>query len=224
MSNEIQFSYQALKSCYFLVRNRVAQIWSTSGGTGAFEAYATSHFTDYTISATQQGTASAFYAGTFPPAVPPGIYSVTAKEQIAGTASETDPTIAGGDYQWNGSVTLPLADLVTSGQLAQIVPMRIARGVQVLNFPIYFKSSADHITPFTSGVISGSISKDGGFFGALQSGAFTEVGRGFYALQALTSGDLSANTISLLFTANGISGGSADPVPIALVTQKSSGY
>lgn len=225
MAGEVQFNYQALKTTYFLVRSRTSQVWSTSGGTGAFESYSTVNYESYVISATEQGTASAFYAGTMPAAVPPGVYGITAKAQITGDPLETDPTIAGGDLQWNGTVTLPLSDLATSGQLSQIGPIKLARGVMVQNFPIYLKSSVDHVTPFTSGVVSGQIIKDGGnVFTALQSGAFSEVGNGFYNLQALTSGDLSAGSVKLLFTAAGISGGQSDPLPMGIILQKVSGY
>lgn len=223
MSAEIQFSFMANSTTYFLVRSRVGQIWSTSGGTGAFEAYSTTNYTDYAISATQQGSASAFYVGNFPTAIPAGVYGITAKNQLGGSAAETDPTVAVGDYQWNGTVTLPLSDLATSGQVGQFAPIKLAKGVMVQNFPVYFRSSVDHVTPFTSGVCSGQVSRDGAAFVALQSGAFTEVGQGFFSLQALTSGDLNAATVSLLFTAAGISGGNADPLPMSFVLQRVSG-
>jgi hypothetical protein len=80
------------------------------------------------------------------------------------------------------------------------------------------------VTPFTSGVVSGQIWRDGATSPSpLQSGAFTEVGNGFYNLQALTSGDLLATTVKLLFSAQGISGGQADVLPMSVVLQRSSG-
>lgn len=224
MAGELQCSYQANKTVYFLIRSRISQIWSTSGGTGAFAGYLTPSYADYDIAGTQQGTASAFYVADFPTNIVPGIYSIVAKEQIGASPAETDPTISVGDYQWNGAATLPLSDLATSGQIGQVgTGIQIPRGTMVRNLPLYLKSSADHVTPFTSGVISGQIARDNGTFGPLQSGAFTETGLGFYNLQALTSGDLNANTVKLLFTAAGISGGNADPLPMALVLQRTSG-
>jgi len=221
MAAELQFSFASSKTCYFLVRNRVAQIWSTVGS--AFETYTTANYADYTINAAEQGAASAFYAGTMPGAIPAGVYSIVAKQQLGGAPAESDPVVAGGDYQWNGLVTLPLSDLATSGQVGQIGPLRLARGVMVTNFPVYLVSSADHVTPFTSGVLSGQVARDNGSFTALQSGAFAETGLGFYNLQALTSGDLLANTAKLVFTAAGISGGSADPRPMSIILQRVSG-
>ncbi len=35
MAGEIQYSFQAGATTYFLVRNRTGSIWNTSGGTGA---------------------------------------------------------------------------------------------------------------------------------------------------------------------------------------------
>ena len=183
--------------------------------------YDASFYTDFAISATEQGSSN-FYAASFPAAVPAGVYNLDAHQQTGGSAAQTDPRVAAGEEQWNGTALFPLSDLATSGQIGQIGPIRLARGTMVQNFPIYLKSAADHITPFTSGVVSGQISRDGGAFGVLQSGTITEVGLGSYKIN-LTSGDLNANTVMLVFTANGISGGTSDPLPIAAVLQRVSG-
>lgn len=221
MANEIQVSFQAGKTCYFLVRNRIGQIWNTASL--AFGSYATGDYTDYDVSLVEQGSASAFYAGTFPADITtPGVYSIVAKQQLAGAPAETDPTIGTGDYQWNGSVTMPLSDVATSGQLGQIGPIRMARGIALSGFMFKMVSAADHVTPFTSGVISGQISRDGGSFGALQSGAFSEVGLGWYKTN-LTSGDLLATTAALVFTGEQVSGGAADQRDFALILQRTSG-
>lgn len=222
MSAELQWSYETGKSCYCVMRNTTGQPWSTSGGTGGFSAFLSGAWPDYAVAGTEQGV-TGYYTADMPAAMPAGVLNVVAKEQLGGTEAQTDPTIANGDVQWNGSAVLPLSNLATSGQIGQIAPLRVARGTMVQNFPIYLKSSADHITPFTSGVVSGQISRDGGAFGVLQSGAFSEVGQGVFSLQALTSGDLLANTCTLLFTANGISGGSADPLAMSFVLQRTSG-
>lgn len=222
MAGEIQANYAAGKTLYALIRNRNGQIWDT--GDSAFEAYVTASYAAYAISLSQQGTASGFYVGSFPAAITAGVYSIVTKEQIGGAVAESDPTVAVGDLQWNGSATMPLADVATSGQVALFAPIRIARGNMVAPFPFKMVSAADHITPFTSGVISGQISRDGGAFGALQSGAFTEIGKGWYSLQALTSGDLLANAIALVFTGVGVSGGAADQRDFSFLTQRTSGY
>jgi len=229
MANEVFFSFAPGQTPYFIVFNRNGQAWNLSGGSaGAFENYTSANYVNYAISATQQGTGR-IYEGNFPSSIVAGIYSITAFNQIGGSPSESDAQVAVGDLNWNGSATLPLSDMATSGQVGQIGPIRLARGNQILNFPFKLVSSVDHITPFTSGLVSGQISKDGTSFTSLQSGlnsggvGYTEIGKGWYALNGLTSGDLLANTVALTFTATGVSGGLSDQRDFGIVLQKVSG-
>lgn len=209
-------------TAYFLLRNRVSQIWNTSGGTGAFENFASGSYSNYAITATEQGI-SKFYTANMPTAVPAGTYPTVVKQQKGGSPVETDPTLGQANVEWNGTALTPLSDTATSGQLSNVGPVKIYRGEAISGFPLYLRSALDHVTPFTSGVVSGQISKDGGVFGPLQSGNVTEVGNGFYKIN-LTSGDLNCGTAALYFTANGISGGTSDPLPFSLVLQRTSGY
>lgn len=217
MANEIEFSFTTGVTCYYLIRNSVGQIYNGS----TFETYATASYSTYNNTLTEQGTASGYYAGTFP-TIAAGTYNIVGKQRITGSVAESDPTVATGTFQWGGTAVSNTSDAVTSGQLGTYLPLRISRGTMVQNFPVYFRSSLDHVTPLVSGIVSGQISRDGGAFGALQSGAFIETGLGFYRT-SLTSGDLLANSVSLLFSAVGISGGSADPYPIAFILQRVSG-
>ncbi len=220
MANELQVSIGTTgRTIYFLIRSRTAQIWNTSNN--AFENFVSGQYSLYTVSAVEQDL-TGYYVGSFPTAIPPGTYSVIAKQQISGTPAVTDPTVGANNLEWGGAALLPLSDLATSGQLATVGPIRIARGAMVQNFPFFLRSASDHTTSFVSGIVSGQISRDGGNFGPLQSGLVTEVGLGWYKCN-LTSGDLLANTIALHFTANGVSGGTADPLPLAFVLQKTSG-
>ena len=225
MANEIQCSGPGSgRTCYALIRgysNNTGLVWQTT--TNTFVVYASANLANYTVALTEQGVASNFYAGNFPTAIPAGSYSVVVKQQQGGAASETDPTVAAGNIEWNGTYPEPLSDLATSGLVSLSAPTKIYRGEMIQNFMFKLVSASDHVTPFTSGVVSGQISRDGGVFGALQSGAFTEVGLGFYSLQALTSGDLNANTVALSFSATGISGGTSDRRDFSLILQKSSG-
>ena len=183
------------------------------------ESYVTANLANYAISLVQQGTGSTYYEGTFPAAIVAGAYGISAKGQVGGSPAESDPTIGmQPDYEWNGTATFPLADLVTSGQFSQIGPIRLARGVQILNFPFKLVSSTDHVSPVTGASVSGQISRDAASFGVLQSGAFAEIGLGWYSLKALTSGDLLANTVALSFSAAG-----ADNRDFGIITQKTSG-
>lgn len=221
MANEIQVSIGTSGlTIYALIRNSTGLIWRTD--TNVFESFLSANLSHYTIALTEQST-SGYYTGNFPTQITAGVYSITAKNQLSGGAAITDPPVAAGDLQWQGTYVEPLSDLATSGQVASFAPLRIARSQQLLNFTFPLVSSTDHITSFTSGVVSGQISKDGASFVALQSGAFIEIGLGFYST-SLTSGDLTCNTAGLLFTATGISGGTSDPRRFSIVTQRISGF
>lgn len=220
MASELQASFQTGKTLYVLIRNANGRVWNT--GSSTFDVYASASFSSYTVNLTEQGT-SGYYAGDFPTAITTaGTYQIVVKNRLGGAPAETDPTVGTQEVGWNGSGVLTLTDLATSGLVGQYLPQRISRGVMLQNFPFKLVSNADHVTNFTSGVVSGQISRDGGAFGALQSGAFTEVGLGFYKV-TLTSGDLNANTVALSFSAVGVSGGTADQRDFTFVLQRVSG-
>lgn len=223
MASEIQIPFAGGKTVYFMVVNRIGQFWNTV--TVAFEAYNAANIANYAISATQVSATQSMYLGTFPSSIPAGVYGILGKQQLGASVAETDLNIGGEDFQWNGSVELPLSDLVTSGQFAQSLPITIYRGQMVKNFPFKLVSSLDHVTVFTSGLCSGSISRDpvsGSVFVGLQSGIFSEIGNGWYSV-TLTSGDLLANTVALDLQAMGVSGGSSDVRSFSFVLQRTSG-
>jgi hypothetical protein len=222
LAGEIQIPYRTGVTVYTTIHSRTGTVWSTSGGTGAFETFTSGTWAEYVIATSEQGV-TGYYVGDFPAALPAGYYNLDARQQIGGSPAQTDPRAAAGTEQFDGSALFRLSDLATSGQVANIGPLRIARGTMVQNFPFKLVSAADHVTPFTSGTISGQISRDGGAFGALQSGAFTEVGLGWYTLQALTSGDLNANSIALTFTGVRSGGTGSDPRDCSIITQRVSG-
>lgn len=216
MAAEIQFKGPTGATCYTQIRNRTSgYVWNGS----SFEQYSSlsGNQATYSVAASEQGAGSLFVAN-FPSAIPAGTYDVAARQKPSAAFLESDPVIAGGGLEWNGAIVPPLADVVTSGQFGRSLPVKLTRGQMVQNFPIYFKSAVDHITPLTSGVVSGQIARDNGGFVSLQSGAFVEIGNGFYNLVALTSGDTDAGTAKVLFTAAG-----ADPVPLGFVFQRVSG-
>lgn len=227
MANEVQFRNRTGSVAYFVARNHTSGfVWNQSGSTsGAFEAFTSGNWASYGVSATEQGV-NGHFAGAFPNVVAGGIYAITAHERIGATMVQTDPAVAEGDFHWNGSIVVPRSDLATSGQVGQFAPVRLARSWAISGFLFYLVSSADHVTPFTSGIISGQISRDGGSFGALQSGllttAYPEVGLGWFKVN-LTSGDLNANMAAINFQAVGVSGGAADQRNIALILQRVSG-
>lgn len=103
MAAELQIEAVGLtgKTIFFLLRNNVGQIWN---GT-SFVAYATVNFSTYVIAATEQGTASAYFTANMPAAVA-GLYYVTAKQQLGGSAAETDTTIGTGPIEWDGTTVI----------------------------------------------------------------------------------------------------------------------
>ncbi len=221
MANEIQYAGPSGVISYVLIRNSIGLVWNIN--TSTFQVYSTALLANYIVSATEQGTASGYYAGSFPVAIPPGTYNIVAFIQGGVSPVEGDALLAEGNFEWNGAATASLADVATSGQISQFLPVRLERGSMVPNYGIYFKSSTDHITPFVSGIVSGQIARDGGAFTAFQSGVFSEVGLGFYNLTAITSGDLLANSVKMVFTAVGVSGGTSDPVAQFSILQRVSG-
>lgn len=224
MANEVQSLAPTGRTVYFLVRNASGQAWN---GT-AFENYLTANYLTYANSMAEQGSASSYYTGTFPSAIPAGTYAIVVKVQAGGSPAESDAAADVGEFEWSGTAPVALADLATSGQVGQFAPIRLARGVAVSGFIFYLRSAADHVTPVVSGVCSGQINRDGGGWSALQSGllasAYTELGNGFYKV-SLTSGDLACGQAALLFNGANVSGAAvSDPCPFALVLQRTSGY
>ncbi|RJQ26433.1 hypothetical protein C4577_03715 [Candidatus Parcubacteria bacterium] len=204
---------------YSQIRNRTSGfIFNISSG--QFETYssASGNQAAYALSMSEQGSCG-HYVGNAPSTLPAGVFDITCRQRVNAWYAETDSLVANGELQWNTSVAVPLSNLPASGVISEV---RMTRGVMVQNFGIFLKSSADHLTNFTSGNVSGQIARDGGLFGALQSGGFTETGLGSYVV-TLTSGDLLANTVRLYFSANGISGGTSDPLTLSFVLQRSSG-
>lgn len=220
MAGELQASFQTGKTTYCLIRNSIGRVWNT--GSTTFDVYASASFASYPVSLAEQGT-SGYYSGDFPTAITtPGVYQIVHKQRLGGSPAESDPTIGTQEVMWNGGGVLSLADLATSGQIGQFLPMRLTRGVMQRFYPFKLVSASDNVTNFTSGVVSGQISRDGGAFGALQSGLVSEIGLGWYHVH-LTSGDLLANTAALVFTAVGVSGGAAAQRDLGFVLQRSSG-
>ncbi len=224
MANEIKIAYSPNKSLYVLIYNAVGLVWNNTAL--AFQTYASATYAQYALGLTPIGTAltSRFYEASFPVQIPQGTYDLVAFQQQGGSPAESDPPVGSEDgFGWNGAARLSYADLATSGLLSIINPVKVYRGEMVQNFPFKLVSALDHVTPFVSGVVSGQINRDGGLFGPLQSGAFTELGLGWYAV-TLTSGDTNGGTIALVFTANGVSGGTADQRDFAYILQRASGY
>src|SRR5579885_1105813 len=109
MAGELQASFVTARTCYFLLRDRNANI--ANSVVSGFSSYQTSAYSGYPIAATEQGLASAYYTGSIPPWAPPGIYSAVLKQQVGANPAESDPTVDVGDVNWNGANVAPLTDI-----------------------------------------------------------------------------------------------------------------
>lgn len=118
MASELQADYLTGKNVYFLLRNSTGSVWNGS----SFVAYNTANYTDYDIAATEQGTASGYYAANMP-SVSQGVYYAVAKERAGGTPAETDVTVGTGTINWGGSaVAVPndLADAILKRDMSAV--------------------------------------------------------------------------------------------------------
>lgn len=224
MAGELKATFDSGNSLYCLILNGSGQFWSTTGG--AFEAFNVANYANYVVSLTEITSSGGIYKGNFPSAIPAGVYDVICRQAVGGAGNESatdSPVGVEPGFQWSGTAPFPLSALATATQVNQGFPARVAKGTMIQNVPLYFKSSTDHVTPLLSGVVSGQIIRDSGSWGPLQSGEFVNQGNGFYNLRALTSGDLNADTVKLLFTARDVSGAAADPVALGWVLNRISG-
>jgi hypothetical protein len=89
---------------------------------------------------------------------------------------------------------------------------RIKKNTALAAFPFRMTDSTDHFTPKTGLTVTGTVSQDGGAFGALTN-AVSETGNGWYKV-SFAAADMNADTVALKFTATG-----ADQLDITVVTQ-----
>lgn len=80
-------------------------------------------------------------------------------------------------------------------------PAGIPKNVALSNFEFLMVDSTDHITPKTGLTVAGTISKDGGAFGALTNGV-AEIANGVYKVD-ITQAEMNADVITLKFTGTG---------------------
>lgn len=105
MAAELQMVMTTGLTGYFQVRSTVGTIWNGS----SLVAYNTANIATYAVTATEQGTASGYYTGTMP-ALAAGVYNVIGKQRVGGSVAESDPTVASGQIEWNGTTVAYLAD------------------------------------------------------------------------------------------------------------------
>ncbi len=110
MAGELHVNTTTAKTVYFMVWSFVGQIARTDGTTHTFEAYDTTHrAADYSIAATEQGTASGVYLGTMPSWIAAGDYIIEAYIRAGGSPAEGDVLCGYVErFHWSGSVVTPV--------------------------------------------------------------------------------------------------------------------
>lgn len=111
-----------------------AQVWNSTGSVwngSAFETYATANIANYAITMTEKGTASGFWAGTFP-STSAGTYGVVVYQRAGGSPAETDEQVADGNIEWDGSAVLPVGDVRKWNATAVATP--VTAGVPVVDW------------------------------------------------------------------------------------------
>lgn len=109
MASELQTDYLSGKTIYFLLRSSVGTIWNGA----ALASYLSANYSQYPITATEQGS-SGYYVANMP-AVAAGFYNILAKVQAGASPAETDITVGTGQIDWSGSVVETLSFLPISG-------------------------------------------------------------------------------------------------------------
>jgi hypothetical protein len=92
------------------------------------------------------------------------------------------------------------------------LPSGIKRGIALSNFTFMMKDSSDHVSGMTGLTVSGQIKKDAGAFAAV-TGVISEIAYGVYSINTISSLEMTANVITLRFSAVG-----ADDTIIEIVT------
>lgn len=101
-----------------------AQVWNSTGSVwngSAFETYATANIANYAITMTEKGTASGFWAGTFP-STSAGTYGVVVYQRAGGSPAETDEQVADGNIDWNGSAVIGYTNVIQWNSTAVKTP------------------------------------------------------------------------------------------------------
>lgn len=132
MAKELQCDAPTASTVRAQVRNRAnGQVWYTV--TPAFEAYSTAHVASYAVTMTEAGTASGYFTGDFPSAIPAGLYDVIYFILTGGSLAEGDTKVSIEQIQWSGTAPLSLnvIPLVTTTTTVtnQLTAAQIATGV-----------------------------------------------------------------------------------------------
>lgn len=124
MSGELQVTTTSAVTVYAQIRSATGTVWNTSAV--AFQAYATATIANYAVALAEQGSASKYYAGTFPTGITtPGVYIATYLIRAGGSPAETDTIISSERISWTGAALGSSA----TGLLATAGVTAVAAGV-----------------------------------------------------------------------------------------------
>lgn len=108
MSDEIRATYTENESLYAMIFNAAGQVWDTTSGPAAFEAFDDAQVANYDIAMVEQGDDSGEYRGDWP-TMDAGVYSV----QVWNAANPGNPVWADdtrvgitGTMYWDGSAEI----------------------------------------------------------------------------------------------------------------------
>lgn len=168
MANEIQLANNAGITVYALVRNQTGQVWNGL----SFVNYVTANLGTYAIPLTEQGTASGYYVGDFPPVLA-DLYSIVAFRQLGGSPAETDLLIATGTFYWDGTKQtnfIEHAGLIT-GVIDDVAPTASSfNGDASLSLVDDFYAGS--VLAFTEGILRGVSRRVNGYVGATRTFSF----------------------------------------------------
>ena len=100
MAKELQIRHtNAAEGVYAQVRNATGEIWNGS----AFEGYVTANIATYDVVLIEKGESQVF-TGTFPAAIPAGIYHIFVWDGSVGTPAEADTYVTDYWVEWDGTV------------------------------------------------------------------------------------------------------------------------
>lgn len=102
MANELVVSYPTGNTLYAHVLDSNGQIYNGV----AFEAPVNVNYGNYDIAATEAGT-TGIYRATMP-VVAGGVYGFVFRRQVGGAPATTDPPVASGTIEWDGTDELSL--------------------------------------------------------------------------------------------------------------------
>lgn len=158
-------------------------------------------FADCTNEATEIGTTGIYYLNLVAAETNGDVVTVQVKTSTSGAKTTVLVFYTAAQTFDELKTAVETVDTVVDAIKAKTdnLPSGIQKNVALSKFAFSMVLSSDHLSPATGKVVTATISKDGGAFGAC-SNAPVEISSGFYRID-LTQAEMNAKVIALLFTA-----------------------